>query len=108
VPSSDRGRRIWIEFDGVFRDAQIFVNGCYIGNSENGYVPFRFDLTDFLSYGAKNCVVVRVDACYSDGLCAPVKNCFGEHPAAWENAVLKALEDRNPIATAISPMLRVP
>jgi len=67
VPASDRGRRIWIEFDGVFRDAQVFVNGCYIGNNENGYVPFRFDLTDFLSYGAKNFIVVRVDARYGDG-----------------------------------------
>jgi beta-galactosidase len=67
VPTSDRGRRIWIEFDGVFRDVQVFVNGCFIGNNENGYVPFRFDLTDFLSYGAKNYVVVRVDARYGDG-----------------------------------------
>ena len=67
APASDRGRRIWIEFDGVFRDAQVFVNGCYIGNNENGYVPFRFDLTDFLAYGAKNYIVVRVDARYGDG-----------------------------------------
>jgi len=67
VPASDRGRRIWIEFDGVVRDVQVFVNGCYIGNNENGYVPFRFDLTDFLCYGAKNFVVVRVDARYGDG-----------------------------------------
>jgi len=67
VPTSDRGRRIWIEFDGAFRDVQVFVNGCYIGNNENGYVPFRLDLTDFLSYGAKNYIVVRVDARYGDG-----------------------------------------
>jgi beta-galactosidase len=67
VPASDRGRRTWIEFDGAFRDVYVFVNGCYIGNNENGYVPFRFDLTDFLSYGAKNFIVVRVDARYGDG-----------------------------------------
>jgi beta-galactosidase len=67
IPANDRGRRIWIEFDGAFRDAQVFVNGCYIGNNENGYVPFRFDLTDFLTYGAKNYIVVRVDARYGDG-----------------------------------------
>jgi beta-galactosidase len=67
IPAGDRGRRIWIEFDGAFRDVQVFVNGCYIGNNENGYVPFRFDLTDFLSYGAKNFIVVRVDARYGDG-----------------------------------------
>ena len=67
IPASDRGRRIWIEFDGAFRDALVFVNGCYIGNNENGYVPFRFDLTDFLAYGGKNYIVVRVDARFGDG-----------------------------------------
>jgi len=67
IPANDRGRRIWIEFDGAFRDVLVFVNGCYIGNNENGYVPFRFDLTDFLTYGAKNYIVVRVDARYGDG-----------------------------------------
>jgi hypothetical protein len=35
-------------------------------------------------------------------------NCLGEHPVAFVNAVLKALEDWNPIANAISPMVVVP
>src|SRR5450755_3047240 len=67
IPASDVGRRSWIEFDGVFRDALVFVNGCFIGRNNNGYAPFRFDLTDFLAYGAKNYIVVRVDASYGDG-----------------------------------------
>lgn len=67
IPASDIGRRIWVEFDGVFRDALVFVNGCFIGRSDSGYVSFRFDLTDFLAYGAKNCIVLRVDASLGDG-----------------------------------------
>lgn len=67
IPASDRGRRIWIEFDGVFRDALIFVNGCFIGRNEDGYTPFRFDLTNFLNYGGRNYIVVRVDASYGEG-----------------------------------------
>jgi beta-galactosidase len=67
VPASDAGRRIFLDFDGAFRSALIFVNGCYIGRNDNGYAPFRFDLTDFLSYGAKNVVVIRVDASFGDG-----------------------------------------
>jgi len=67
IPLSDAGRRIWVEFDGVFRDALVFVNGCFIGRNNNGYVPFRFDLTDFLSYGARNYIVLRVDASFGDG-----------------------------------------
>ncbi|MGA2352411.1 MAG: beta-galactosidase GalA [Terracidiphilus sp.] len=67
IPASDLGRRITVEFDGAFRDVLIFVNGCFIGRNDNGYAPFRFDLTDFLTYGAKNCIVARVDASFGDG-----------------------------------------
>lgn len=67
IPSSDAGRRIWVEFDGAFRDVLVFVNGCFIGRNDNGYAPFRFDLSDFLAYGAKNYIVVRVDASFGDG-----------------------------------------
>ena len=49
IPASDLGRRICVEFDGAFRDVLVFVNGCFIGRNDNGYAPFRFDLTDFLA-----------------------------------------------------------
>ena len=67
IPASDLGRRISVEFDGAFRDVLVFVNGCFVGRNDNGYAPFRFDLTDFLSYGAKNYIVARVDASFGDG-----------------------------------------
>jgi len=67
VPESDLGRRIWVEFDGAFRDVLVFVNGCFVGRNNNGYAPFRFDLTDFLAYGARNYIVLRVDASFGDG-----------------------------------------
>jgi beta-galactosidase len=67
IPVTDLGRRIAVEFDGAFRDVLVFVNGCFIGRNDHGYTPFRFDLTDFLAYGAKNYIVVRVDASFGDG-----------------------------------------
>ena len=67
IPESDRGRRIWIEFDGAMRDIMLFVNGCFIGRHDDGYTPFRFDLTDFLNYGGKNYIALRVDASFGDG-----------------------------------------
>ncbi len=67
VPATDAGRRIAVEFDGAVRDAFVFVNGCFIGRNDNGYAPFRFDITDFVAVGAKNCIVVRIDASYGDG-----------------------------------------
>jgi beta-galactosidase len=66
-PVSDLGRRISVEFDGAFRDVLVFVNGCFIGRNNNGYAPFSFDLTDFLTYGKKNYITVRVDASFGDG-----------------------------------------
>src|SRR6201997_2483477 len=67
IPQSDLGRRIWVEFDGAMRDVLVFVNGCFIGRNDNGYAPFRFQLTDFLAYGKKNYIVARVDASFGDG-----------------------------------------
>ena len=67
VPAADRRRRIWVEFDGVARDALVFVNGCFIGRNDNSYAPFRFDLSDFLAYGATNYMVLRADARFGDG-----------------------------------------
>ncbi len=67
IPAGDLGKRIAVEFDGTFRDVIVFVNGCFIGRNNNGYAPFRFDLTDFLAFGAKNYIVVRVDASFGDG-----------------------------------------
>jgi beta-galactosidase len=67
IPAGDLGRRISVEFDGAFRSVLIFVNGCFVGRNDNGYAPFRFDLTDFLSYGQKNYIVIRVDASFGDG-----------------------------------------
>ncbi|MFP5275617.1 MAG: beta-galactosidase GalA [Acidobacteriota bacterium] len=67
IPASDTGRRITVEFDGAFRDVLLFVNGCFIGRSNNGYVPFHFDISDFLHYGGRNCIVARVDTTFGDG-----------------------------------------
>jgi beta-galactosidase len=67
IPKEDSGRRIWVEFDGAFRSALIFLNGYFIGRNDNGYAPFRFDLSDFLRYGEKNYLVVRMDAGFGDG-----------------------------------------
>ena len=67
VPQSDRGRRISITFDGAFRSGLVFLNGYFIGRNDNGYAPFHFDLSDFLNYGAKNYLVVRMDASFGDG-----------------------------------------
>src|SRR5215472_6422576 len=67
IPKEDEGRRISVLFDGAFRSALLFLNGYFIGRNDNGYAPFCFDLSDFLNYGGKNYLVVRMDASFGDG-----------------------------------------
>ena len=67
IPSSDLGKRLSIQFDGVFRDCMVVLNGDFIGRNMSGYAPFFYDVTDFLNYGAKNILVVRVDATQGEG-----------------------------------------
>ncbi len=67
IPKEDSGKRISVLFDGAFRSALVFLNGYFIGRNDNGYAPFTFDLTDFLNFGGKNYLVVRMDASFGDG-----------------------------------------
>ncbi|MGH7972035.1 MAG: glycoside hydrolase family 2 TIM barrel-domain containing protein, partial [Limisphaerales bacterium] len=62
LPGEDAGKRIWLVFDGVFRDATVWVNGWCVRHHEGGYYPFREDITDVVRVGGKNTVSVRVDA----------------------------------------------
>src|SRR3954451_15468471 len=68
VTAADRGRSIWLEFDGVFRNCLVFVNGYVAGRNESGYAPFSVNIGDFLDYeGGPNVVTVRVDASLGEG-----------------------------------------
>jgi len=67
IPASDAGRRISLEFDGVFRDSVVALNGHWLGRNESGYAPFRFDITDLVTYGGTNVVIVRADATAREG-----------------------------------------
>jgi beta-galactosidase len=67
LAKADANRRLWLEFDGVFRDCTVFVNGWFVGHHESGYTGFRYDITDVVNFGERNLVAVRVDATQSEG-----------------------------------------
>ncbi len=67
LPQTDAGQRLWLEFDGVYRDCTVFVNGWFVGHHESGYSGFRYDITDVANCGGKNVVAVRVDASQFEG-----------------------------------------
>ena len=67
IPAGDRGKRLSLEFDGVFRDSLVALNGNLLGGNLSGYAPFAFDITDQAWYGRKNVLVVRADATDHEG-----------------------------------------
>jgi len=60
LPDGPRGRRVSIEFDGVYQNSDVWINGHHLGSRPNGYVSFHYDLTPHLLEG-ENVVAVRVD-----------------------------------------------
>jgi beta-galactosidase len=67
VARTDSGQRFQIQFDGIFRDANIWINGFYLGNNKSGYVGVNYDVTDFINYDRENVIVIRVDATQYEG-----------------------------------------
>ncbi|MGD0410954.1 MAG: beta-galactosidase GalA [Verrucomicrobiota bacterium] len=67
LPDEDKDKRLWLEFDGAYRDCRIFLNGFLIGHHEGGYDNFRYDITDAANCGGSNVLAVRVDASEYEG-----------------------------------------
>jgi beta-galactosidase len=61
VPTSDRGRVVTLEFDGVYQNSEVWINGHSLGVRPNGFVPFAYEITPWLRFDAENIVAVRVD-----------------------------------------------
>ena len=61
VPAAWKGRRVSLEFDGVYHRATVYVNGREVGFHPYGYTAFAYDITDYLLPGQDNVVAVKVD-----------------------------------------------
>jgi len=60
IPSDWNNKKIYIRFHGVNSEANLFVNGHYVGEHKGGYTAFTFEITPFLKKGAANNIWVRV------------------------------------------------
>jgi beta-galactosidase len=62
LPSSAKNKNVSIEFDGVYKNSEVWINGHYLGKRPNGYIAFSYDLTEYiLPTPQKNVIVVKVD-----------------------------------------------
>ncbi|WP_308758029.1 beta-galactosidase GalA [uncultured Bacteroides sp.] len=67
VPHEDLGKHLYLQFDGIFRDARVWVNGFYLGHEPSGYATQTYDITEYLNYGEDNLITVRADATLEEG-----------------------------------------
>ena len=67
LPAADKGKRIWLEFDGVYRNSNVWINGHWLGHDWSGYTGFYYDITDAANFGGENVVTVRADADWDEG-----------------------------------------
>jgi beta-galactosidase len=61
-PEAARGKRVFVDFEGVMTASTVWINGTSLGEYKGGFTPFSFDLTDHLKTEGENVLVVQVDS----------------------------------------------
>lgn len=61
IPKVQNGNKVYIYFEGIYNNSEVFINGKWIGKRPNGYVSFMYELTPYLKFGGRNVLAVRVD-----------------------------------------------
>lgn len=61
VPAQEKGNNVYIFFEGVYNNSEVFINGKWVGKRPNGYISFMYELTPYIKWGEKNSIAVRVD-----------------------------------------------
>ncbi len=60
LPLALKHKNIYIYFDGVYKNSEVWINGHYLGKRPNGFIPFEYELTEYLNPG-KNTITVKAD-----------------------------------------------
>jgi hypothetical protein len=61
IPESHRGKKVFVEFEGIRQGGDIYLNGQPLGLHENGVMAFGFDITSLVQYGQDNVIALRID-----------------------------------------------
>lgn len=60
IPEDQQGKHLYLYFDGVYKNSEVWINETYLGKRPNGYASFYYDITPHLKKGS-NVVAVKVD-----------------------------------------------
>jgi beta-galactosidase len=61
LPESRHDKSILLEFDGIYQNSDVWINGTHLGLRPYGYIPFAYELTPYLDKKGENVIAVRVD-----------------------------------------------
>ncbi|MFI3325349.1 MAG: glycoside hydrolase family 2 TIM barrel-domain containing protein [Clostridia bacterium] len=67
IPKECEGNRVFLEFDGIYRDSQVWVNGDIIARQLGGFMGFRAEITEAVNYGEESVVAVYCDSRETEG-----------------------------------------
>lgn len=67
IPSDCENKRLYIFFDGIYRNSTVYLNEYFVGTHSGGYDSFYYDITDFVNIGDENTLAVRVDSTGREG-----------------------------------------
>ena len=67
IDRADEGKHLYLQFDGIFRNATVWFNGFYMGTEPSGYATQVYDITEYVNYGGDNLICVRADASLEEG-----------------------------------------
>lgn len=67
VIEADKSQKVFIEFEGVHNATELWVNGKKVGKyAINGYIPFHFDITNYVDFGVLNSIVIKADNSFNE------------------------------------------
>ena len=61
IPADKKGEKVYIYFEGVYNNSEVFINGKWLGIRPNGYISFMYEMTPYIKFGANNTIAVRVN-----------------------------------------------
>ena len=67
IAPHNKGKKIYIQFDGAYMHTEVWLNGFYLGLHVYGYTPFEYDITDKINYDSENVINVRLDNSHQPG-----------------------------------------
>jgi len=87
ITENDRGKKVYLFFDGANQDAKVFVNGELVGEHFGGYTAFCFDITQSVRYPEKNHLVIRLSNAHNESV-APLGGDLGHFGGIYRQVYL--------------------